>query len=240
MISVITAAAFALAWFGFRYERHRRWRADVDAAYGTLRAVHHGMVQGLTPGQAVGWGQIYFSTVYDEEAAKERARHTRDLVMVRGIDTVLVVPTETLAMLATTTPRDGLIETKTVTVANFALWRVHAFNQLVRSLADFNVAHAAEITSADTDHARREDLAAAAMSLSLFVHLDGVGQAWATGPRGDGWYRALVTQVIANMRDLIVLRNNARSRWLREWPYVMVDALVTAGLISVIATVAAS
>jgi hypothetical protein len=70
----------------------------------------------------------------------------------------------------------------------------------VQNLADFNVAHADEITSADTDNARREDLAAAAMSLSLFVHLDGIGLAWAAGPYGnDGWYRALVTQVIANM-----------------------------------------
>lgn len=77
MISIITAAAFALAWFGFRYERHRRWRADVDAAYGTLRAVHHGMVQGLTPGQAVGWGQIYFSNIYTEEVAQNRPRWNR-------------------------------------------------------------------------------------------------------------------------------------------------------------------
>lgn len=160
--------------------------------------------------------------------------------MLRGLDTVLVVPTEPLAMLATTTPRDGLIETETVTVANYALWRVHAFNQLVQNLADFNVANAAEITSADTETARREDLAAAAMSLSLFVHLDGIGEAWGHPGGYDGWYRALVTQVIANMRDLIELRNKARWRWLHEWQYVVVDVLVAAGLISVVATVAAS
>jgi hypothetical protein len=235
LISVITAAALAVAWFGFRYERNRRWRSDVDAARGTLRAVHHGMVQGLTPGQATGWGQIYFSTIYTERVAKDRARKTYDLVMMRGIDTVLEVPAEPLAMLATTTPRDGLIETTTVAVANFALWRVQAFNQLVRNLADFNVAHADEICSADTVTSRREDLATAAMSLSLFVHLDGIGPAWASGPDGDGWYRALVTQVVRNITDLDQLRDTARWRWFHEWPYVAVDAVVTVGLIAVVA-----
>jgi hypothetical protein len=239
VISIITAAAFLLAWFGFRYERHRRWLEDVDAAYGTLRAVHHGMVQGLTPGQAIGWGQIYFSTIYTEEAAWDRARHTRDLVLERGIDTVLVVPTEPLARLATTTPHDGLIDSTTVAVANFALWRVHAFNQLVENLADFNVLHADEITSADTTNERRQELAAAAMSLSLFVHLDGIGEAWAAHTDGSrGWYRALVEALNRNLGDLMRLRERSRWRWLREWPYLIVDALAVGGLIAVVATVA--
>jgi hypothetical protein len=34
------------------------------AAHGTLRAVHHGIVQGLTPGQPMGWGQGYFMRDY--------------------------------------------------------------------------------------------------------------------------------------------------------------------------------
>lgn len=241
MISVITAAAFALAWFGFRYERYRRWRADVDAAHGTLRAVHHGMVQGLTVGQAVGWGQIYFSTVYTERVAQQRAQNTRDLVMQGALDIVLVVPTEPLAMLATTAPQLGLIETETVTIANFALWRVQAFNQLVQSLADFNAAHADEICSDATSDARREELAAAAQALSLMVHRDGIGGAFAAGAHGnDGWYRTLVTQVNRNIGDLMLLQHAARWRWLREWPYVVVDVLAARGLIAIVATVLAS
>jgi hypothetical protein len=45
-------------------------------------------------------------------------------------------------------------------------------------------------TGADTETARREDLAAAAMSLSLFVHLDGIGEAWGR----PGWLRRLVSR----------------------------------------------
>src|SRR4029453_10739450 len=102
MIEIITAAGFALAWFAFRYDRHRRWRGEIDAAHGTLRAVHHGMVQGPTPGGASGWGQYYFTKIYTEDVAKERARKTRDLVEMRGLDYILVAPTEPLALLATT------------------------------------------------------------------------------------------------------------------------------------------
>jgi hypothetical protein len=57
--------------------------------------------------------------------------------MEGGVDQVFVVPTEPLAKLATTAPQNGLIDVATVAVANFALWRVHVFNQLVRQLTDF-------------------------------------------------------------------------------------------------------
>jgi hypothetical protein len=49
--------------------------------------------------------------------------------------------------LATASPREGLIDYTTVAVANFALWRLHTFNQLVQQLTDFNTAHMVEITS---------------------------------------------------------------------------------------------
>jgi hypothetical protein len=137
MTEIVAAFGLLLAWFAFRYERHRRWRDAVDAAYGTLRAVHYGMVQGLTPGQAIGWGQVYFANDYNHAQALERARETWDVVMEGGVDQVFVVPTEPLAKLATTAPQNGLIDVATVAVANFALWRVHVFNQLVRQLTDF-------------------------------------------------------------------------------------------------------
>jgi hypothetical protein len=240
MIEIITAAAFLLAWFGFRYERQRRWRGEVDAAYGLLRAVHHGMVQGLAQDEPVGWGQLYFSTVYTQGVARKRARETYEKVASRTLDYVLVVPTEPLAMLATTPPRPGLIESSTVSIANIALWRVNAFNQLVRSLDAFLTANAAEICSTDTSADRRHDLANAASALSLFVHIDGIGAANATFTGGSvGWYRGFVDAVSKNLGDLNFLREHGSWRWLREWPYVVVDVLAVAGLVATVAVVAA-
>jgi hypothetical protein len=197
------------------------------------------MVEGLTGGSVLGWGEYYFTNVYDEEAAKDRARQSRDKAKLRTLDYVLVVPTEPLARLATAVPRPGLIESQTVAVASVALWRVQAFNQLARSLGDVLTMNAVEITSAETDDDRRADLANAVASLSLFVHLDGVGQAGAEHPDGTvGWYRALVTVVAFNIRNLEALQHSARWRWLREWPYVGIDTVVAAGLIAVVALVA--
>jgi hypothetical protein len=168
---------------------------------GGLRAVHYGMVQGLTAGQAVGWGQSYFATDYTEDVANERARETRDLVMQRGIDQVLAVPTEPLAKLATATPHEGLITPTTIGIANFALWRLRVFNQLVVQLTDFNTKHAVEITSSGTDASRREDIAAAAMSFVVV-----------RSPRWD-WPRVVVT---TGWRTWLVRGSSRRARLQHE------------------------
>lgn len=152
------------------------------------------------------------------------------------------MPTEPLARLATSSPQEGLIDAITVAVANFALWKVHVFNQLVRQLTDFNAAHVVEITSQATDPARREDLAAAAMSLSQAVHRYGIGWAWSRRPDGGrGWYGAFVEALSANMRDLSTVRDEHRWRWLRlrEWPYSAIDVLVVAGLVAAVISVVA-
>ena len=237
-MEIITAAAFALAWLAFRYDRQRRWHAELDAARDVLRSVHHAMVQGLTPGQAVGWGQIYFSTIYTDAVASRRAEETRRAVRERRLDQVLVVPTEPLERLATATPHPGLVEQSTVAVANFALWRVHVFNQLVNALTNFNAANAAEIIDAGTPGGRREALAGAAAGLSYMLHRDGIGEAWAAGPHGaDGWYRALVSAVIGNINDLEETQRSARWRWAHEWPLLILDVLVAVGLLAVIVSV---
>lgn len=72
MIEIFTAAAVVLAWFVFRYDRNGRRQDALEAAHGLLRAVDHGMVQGVGDDEAVGWGEIYFSTGYTERAATER------------------------------------------------------------------------------------------------------------------------------------------------------------------------
>lgn len=155
------------------------------------------------------------------------------------LDYVLVVPTEPLARLATTTPHDRLIDSTTVAVTNFALWRVHAFNQLVEHLAHLLTENATEITSADTSQARREELAAAAMSLSLFVHLDGIGGAWANFPDGSrGCTGRSWNKFSQNMGTLEDAQKASRRRWLREWPYVLFDVVALLGVVVVTATVA--
>lgn len=233
MIEVVTVGALVLAWFTFRYDRHRRWRAAIDAAYGSLRAVHHGMVQGLTADQAVGWGQLYFLNGYTEEAAQERARETYRAVRARVIDEVFVVPTEPLAKLATATPRDDLLAYKAIAAANFALWRVHVFNQLVLQLADFNTVHLAEIASEDTDDRRRENLAEAAAGLSWFVHWQGIGLSWAQEDGSRGWYGALVDAIGENMRDLHAERSRHRRHWFLQL-VIVVDALAVGILVGAI------
>lgn len=238
MIEVFTAAAVLLAWVVFRHDRHGKRRDAIEAAYGTLSAVHYGMVQGLTPGQAVGWGQIYFFNGYTPESAQARATQTYGRVMASDLDQIFVVPAEPLAKLATTTPHEGLIERKTVAVANFALWRVHVFNQLVGLLTDFNSAHADEILSTSTEESRREELASAAASLSKMLHQDGIGWSWAALPEGGrGWYGALVGGLGENMRKLEVEREAALWRRLIEWPYSAIDVLVVGGFVAVVAAV---
>ena len=196
MTEVLTAGAILLAWFVFRYDRHGRQRDAIEAADGTLRAVHYGMVQGLTPGQP-GWGQGYFSHDYTESAALERAGETHTTVMQRGMDQIFVVPTEPLARLATSSPQEGLIDAKTVAVAHFALWKVHVFNQLVRQLTDFNAMHGAEIQSQATDPARREELLQRpCLSLTVCTNMASGGRGRSSRLAGGGagtahWSRRL-------------------------------------------------
>ena len=233
MIEIITAVAFVFAWVVFRYERYAAWQAEVKAAHGILRALHHGMVQGLTPNQAVGWGQIYFSTVYTPEVALRRAVETGRAIERRRVDQVFLVPTEPLERLATVPPRWELIRPETVAVANFALWRVKAFNQLVQQLTDFNTAHLHEIRDSNTAPERRRVLASAASLVSLMLHRDGIGDAWAPG----GWYRALIERVSVNIGDLMELEGWSWRRYFRAWPLMVLDALALGGLVAVIVKV---
>jgi hypothetical protein len=191
------------------------------------------MVSGLTPGQAVGWGQIYFSHLYDHREASVRAEETRKLVAGGGFDQVLVVPSEPLSRLATASPHPDLISARTVSIANFALGRVHAFNQLVYRMTLFNALHAAEIHSAQTSQARRDDIAETAAMLSYSLHHDGIGDAWAARPGGvEGWYRALVAAVTSNINDLDDRARAARWKWAKEWPYILIDVIATAVVVA--------
>jgi hypothetical protein len=230
MVDVLAAVAILLAWFVFRYERDARAREAVESAYATLRAVQYSMVESRGSGQQ-GWGHAYFWLAdYDSEKANERAAETRKHVYRRHYEQIFVVPTEPLAKLATAAPHDGLIDYRTVASAGFALWKVRMFNQHVRQLTDFNTQNLLEISSENTEPARREELAEAAGVLSFMLHRYGVGWAWSAYPNADGrgWYGELVERLAKNMGDLDERRR--LSVWRRYWerPYYVFDAIVLA------------
>jgi hypothetical protein len=125
-----------------------------------------------------------------------------------------------------------------VAVANFALWRLQVFNQLVGHLTDFNTQHAVEIRSDGTTEARRGELADAAVGISALLHEHGIGWAWSQFPDGGrGWYGALVEAMGGNLRDLDIERQAHRQRWWREWPYLVGDALVVAVAVALVVSV---
>lgn len=242
MILILTAAAFALAWFSFRYERLRRRRSAVDAAYGALQAAYQGMVQGVPHGivegegeggQPAGWTELYFSTVYTEEAARTRATEMADTVMNMNYDQVFVVPTEPLAHLATLATESGFVEPATVAAANTALWKVQTFNQLVAQLTGFYTTHGPEIVDPDTPDGRRKALAEVVWRFGYVLHRHAIGEANLAG----GWYRRFSDALSRNIAALERLRKD-RWQWLREWPYVIGD-LVVAGLVIAVVVAAA-
>jgi hypothetical protein len=235
VIDVLAVAALVLAWFIFRLERHSRWRATIEAAYGSLRAVQHGIVEGPTsvrPGYlSVLPGHLYFLNGYTQAAAQARANQTHAAVTAGGLDQVFVAPTEALAKLATSAPHEGLVSYKTIAVANFALWKVHVFNQLVQQLTDFNTAHAAELEGASP--ARLKEIANAAASLSRQLHGIGIGESWNLSTGERGWYGALVDAIDENMKALETERQLHLVHWVTEWP-VVVDCAVVGALVGAI------
>jgi hypothetical protein len=78
MTEIVAAARLLLTWVAFRYERHRRWRDAVDAAYGTLSAIQHGMVKGLE-GVALGWVSLTFNGTSTVEA-RSRGREKHEML----------------------------------------------------------------------------------------------------------------------------------------------------------------
>ena len=112
-------------------------------------------------------------------------------------------------MLATRDLVGDLISEETVFAANFALWRVEVFNQLVRAQTDFNMRHAVEIFDDKLDTDRRTVIAEAAQEISVGLHIGGIGRAGEAG----GWYQRLTESVHA---DTERLRRMRHWRWLAE------------------------
>ncbi len=213
--NVLTVAAISLAWLAFRLERQRVRARDIAEALGTLNAVWHGMVEprGLGFAFVPGWGNNYFAKDYEGELLVLREAETRRMIGERVPDQVFVVPTEPLARLASTSPSPGLITERTVSVANFALWKIGVFNQLAEKLTAWNVQHAAEIVDPETPPERRRVLEHAAARISHELHGYGVGGGWRKPTLGEqGWYRALVDSLLNNKHELQGVPKSRRRR----------------------------
>lgn len=204
---LLAAGAVLVAWVVFRLERAASRQRERGAAREVLLAVQRGIVEGLPDQGIPGWGEIYFSTIYDGREALRRSVATRAAVEQRNWDQVFVVPTAPLELLATTSG-GGLISEETVFAANFALWRVMVFNQYVQQQGLFNALHAAEILDPATTEERLRTLGIAAGNLSEGLHLDGIGHANAEG----GWYDRLKKAVAS---DIDRLGELSAERWWR-------------------------
>jgi hypothetical protein len=237
---LLAAAALAVAWVIFRLERRSSRARDVASARATLVAVQRGIVTGIPElGPTYrGWGDIYFTKIYDGQTALRAGLEARRLVEQGGSYQVFVVPTEPLELLATPSIGLDLISAETVFAANFALWRTRVFNQFVEKQTAFNAFHAAEIADDTTSPARRLAIALAAEEINIGLHLDGIGEAGKEG----GWYHRLTQAVAANVERLDRLRDEPWWRYPDERHLLVGDVLVAALAIATVVgtTLAAS
>lgn len=143
------------------------------------------------------------------------------------------MPTEPLELLATTTIGGELISEETVFAANFALWRVHVFNQFVWTQTLFNVQHGAEIVDPATSGDRLMTLGVVASQFSEAIHINGVGNA--NDP--SGWYGRLKSAVAADVQHLNDLLQAPWWRYRDERRLLFGDAavLVLAALLGALA-----
>jgi hypothetical protein len=193
--TALTAFAIVVAWAIFRLERFASRRRDIAGARAVLAAVQRGMIEGLPGDPQSAWGEAYFAEVYDFATAVARAKEAGAAVTNRRAwESVFSVPTEPLAVLATSST--DLISSETIFAANVALWRVRVFNQLVRVQDDFNARHASEFVQGDPP--RLAALADATRELSFGLHFHGIGQAGTD----EGWYGRLKRAVAADVERL--------------------------------------
>lgn len=230
VVSVGAALALlglSLAWGLYRLERSASRRRDIDAARGLLLGVKRGMVGG--------WGDEYFAQRWTAAAAEGAAQHHKDLVLKRGYEQILVVPTEPLAALVSNPAAGSLISEDTVAAASLGLWHVEGFNQLVGQHSGMLAEYLVEMSDPNTPQARREAIASAIGVQARMLHRRGVGEPDEEG----GWYRRLKESVDA---DLARLHDLGRRRWTRKEWWLPVGDIAASGaaLLAVIALISAT
>ena len=166
---LLGVVALALAWTTFRLERFGARQREVYGARALLMAVNQALVSD-EEGLHRGWGQIYFTTVYTPgDSLIEVGQRAKRQAEMGAFDQVFVVPTEPLEKLATTDAAGDLISEETVAAANFGLWRVHVFNQLVLQQTVFNALTHSELVNAETTEARKNAIAESATRISQML-----------------------------------------------------------------------
>jgi hypothetical protein len=208
----VIAATYVLAWLIFRRERAASRRHDVTAVRAVLLAVQRAIVLGIPElgDEYQGWGRLYFARAWNGSTALQAGDTARKLVERGGSYQAYRIPVASLERLATPAWAEGLLSEETVFAANFALWRVNVFNQMVEKQTSFNVAHAVEIADGKTSAGRRQAISLAAREINIALHLDGIGLASGDG----GWYRRLMEAVAADVRRLDRMRESA---WWRNY-----------------------
>jgi hypothetical protein len=142
-------------------------------------------------------------------------------------DQVFVVPTEPLERIVTSTAAPHLISIETVAAANFGLWRVHVFNQLVLQQTVFNAVTHYEPHDADATDARKEAIARSAKGISSVLHRDGVDAAGTA----DGWYGRLKEAIASDIVRLEEMGRRTPRRWAQGTAFACIDMVVASGLI---------
>ena len=223
--AALALLGLAFGWALYRLERTASRRRDIDAARSSLHALQRGV---FSSDDESGWGDLYFVHGYDDAGALERAAQDAEAILGNGFNQVFVVPAEPLLVIAASPSAGDLISDETIRCANFGLWKIGVFNQLVQAQTEWNVRHLVEINDRETPALRRNALAQAAVSLSHLLHLQGIGQPNIEG----GWYYRLKSAV---QRDLDRLTRERSQVWTRrEWWHVLGDALALMVVVGVI------
>jgi hypothetical protein len=194
---VLVVVGLGLTWVVYQLERATAEQHDIEAARGLLLGVQAGMLE---------WGDRYFGKAFGENEAATRSDQDYGWVMSGVYGDIFRVPAEPIAALLGGAAASRWIDEQTVVAAGTALWKIGAFNELVRQKTDFNGRHLAEIYDTELPQRRRVVLARTAKAQSHLLHSAGVGDA--------KWYPGLTAQITANVKDLdAALRD--RLRWKR-------------------------
>jgi len=175
----IAAVTLALAWFVYRWERDERRKTALRATEKTLLAVREAVAS---------WGKLYFEKLYDADAIEQVGRHYGRLTLKGSREQVLVVPREPIELLLMDAGRGGSLSGATLKAANYALWRIDVFNQLVIQQTELTTKYLLEIKKPFwVRPVHRLAIRRAIVDQARMLHRFGIGMANTAG----GWYYEL-------------------------------------------------
>jgi hypothetical protein len=202
--AAVAIAGLAAAWLLYRLERAATRRREITAARAVLVGLWRGMVDGY--GGRPGWGELYFTTNYTDEAAAKSGKSMAEDVLRTRRSQVVVVPTGPLEALIASAHAGDLISEATIYFANIGLWHLEVFNQLVVQQSHLLAQHLVRILDERLGERRRSLIANAIGSQATVLHRRGIGDPFTDG----GWYRQLKESL---QSDIARLDAELRKRW---------------------------